>query len=834
MHKWWARRLGSVGRAISLYGLITDADATTIHGEGRQITLDGPDESALAGAIDAVSATDPDALWPWYTSDITIDDVRVYDPFMGGGTFLTEAARFGADVIGTDLNPVAWFVTKTQLGASSVELDAFDAAFESVTAEVAEELTNHYQTPCPHASDDHTADVMHALWVKELDCVSCGDTVPLFSDRRVANGRYDHKGEYLVHCPDCEALVYTDDWEAETTCTDCETTFDPSAGTVGGGEYACRHCGQRYPVTDAVAEQGGYSQRLYAIEYYCPTCDGDRDSPAKGYKAASDADRERYETAADEWAASDELREYVPDDPIPEGAITAASSISGNDLFQHGYTAWTDCYNDRQLLALATLLRAIDDVEEPLIQEYLLLAFSDMLRFNTMLVGYQASKNHINDLFQTNTFDPVTRPAEANPWGTDYGMGTFRKSVQMVRDGIEYAHAPTDRYLTPEGDTATARFTTPIKTDSELHQADMRDVELSEPVDLIITDPPYYDQLLYADLADYFYVWQRQLLGDRYEAFAPALTPRTGSIVENPFTEQCASDFEADLAEAFATMERQLADDGLLAFTYRYTDAAAWGTLVDTVCDAGFTIEQLYPLSVNVPSFTDASDAEFDVLVVAVPRVEQPTPTSWRALRREMHRDVGELRETLERERSLSQGERGVLELGACLRRYSEHAGRIEQDGEPMDARAVVEAMFTLIEDAGELTATDIFLDLLDDMPDDIAAVHDSIRGTNVDMDTLQQRRLIIESPEGPQLGTWDAPARIRYVDHCVANETNVTPLVKLQFLRRRFERGESLQPQLDAWRDDEGLQALASRLADATGDETYRRLLAERDTTDL
>ncbi|MFC7236592.1 DUF1156 domain-containing protein [Halosegnis marinus] len=184
MHKWWARRLGSVGRAISLYGLITDADATTIHGEGRQITLDGPDESALAGAIDAVSATDPDALWPWYTSDITIDDVRVYDPFMGGGTFLTEAARFGADVIGTDLNPVAWFVTKTQLGASSVELDAFDAAFESVTAEVAEELTNHYQTPCPHASDDHTADVMHALWVKELDCVSCGDTVPLFGSPR--------------------------------------------------------------------------------------------------------------------------------------------------------------------------------------------------------------------------------------------------------------------------------------------------------------------------------------------------------------------------------------------------------------------------------------------------------------------------------------------------------------------------------------------------------------------------------------------------------------------------------------------------------------------------
>ncbi|MFC7198004.1 hypothetical protein [Halospeciosus flavus] len=275
---------------------------------------------------------------------------------------------------------------------------------------------------------------MYNFWVRELDCVSCGHTVPLFKDYRVGNGRYDNGDKYNVLCPDCESVVYVNDWQSESSCTDCGNRFDPANGNVNRGKYNCPDCGQKYSVTDAVDEQGGYEIRLYALEYYCPACEeaGRSKSEVKGYKRAEDADHELAQKAENEWHASDDLNQYVPQVKIAKGAITQSSSISGNDLFQHGLEEWTDFYSPRQLLCLSTLLRSIDKIEDPQAREYLLLAFSDMLRTNNMMIGYQHSNNHINDVFQTNSFDVPQGAAEANVWGTEYGMGNFRSIWEMV------------------------------------------------------------------------------------------------------------------------------------------------------------------------------------------------------------------------------------------------------------------------------------------------------------------------------------------------------------------------------------------------------------------
>jgi adenine-specific DNA methylase len=352
---------------------------------------------------------------------------------------------------------------------------------------------------------------MYNFWVKELDCVSCGHTVPLFKDYRVAKERYADDPGYNVLCSDCGAVTTVDDWQSESVCNDCGHGFVPKEGNVSrGGKYNCPDCGQKYGITDAIQEQGGYNLRLYAIEYYCEHCDdaGEPKSVHKGYKRVEEADEELYQDAVHEWEESEDLHEYVPKEKIPPGHMTSER----NPVFDHGYETWSDMFNKRQLLNLAKLLRSFEKIDRNK-REFLLLAFSDALRTNSAMASYDATRNGMDHIFRTNSFDPPMYPAENNVWGGEFGRGTFKASWNMVVDGVEWANSPTDRYIDDGGEMVeSAEFSKPVGEKSSLHQGDMRTLDYEDEFDAVITDPPYYDNIMYSEVADYFYVWQKILL----------------------------------------------------------------------------------------------------------------------------------------------------------------------------------------------------------------------------------------------------------------------------------------------------------------------------------
>ena len=434
MHKWWARRPGCLFRAITLYSLLdekTTSDDIEVYEPGENQTLGstGLSNQDLVDAIDGVSMDDPESLWEFYPKDVRIKDKKVLDPFMGGGTSLVEASRFNVETVGVDLNPVAWFVTKKELEAGTTDAEELRSVFEEVKQKVGHEILQYYQTPCPNG--EHDADVMYNFWVKELDCVSCGHTVPLFKDFRVASGRYENDDKYNVFCPDCEAVTLVDDWQEESNCSECGNDWMPKDGYVSrGGYYNCPECGQKESITDAIADQGKPSMRLYAVEYYCSHCDqnGRKKSEVKGYKSAGITDKKLYAQAQQKWQTRTDLHDYVPSEEIPEGATTIVTSevnYDGHDLSQHALQDWTDMFNDRQLLCLSTLLKAIDEVNDQNLKEYLLLGVSESLRYNNMMVSYNTAYNKIGDFFRTNSFDPPTYPIENNVWGSKWGSGTF-------------------------------------------------------------------------------------------------------------------------------------------------------------------------------------------------------------------------------------------------------------------------------------------------------------------------------------------------------------------------------------------------------------------------
>jgi len=835
MHKWWARRLGCVFRSICLYALLDDPEAVEVHEPGENGTLGdfGGGHSDVEHLIENVDMTDPESLWELYPKDVRIADKKILDPFMGGGTSLVEASRFDVEADGYDLNPVAWFVTKKQLDAGETDVEALEAAFERVEADVADEITQYYRTPCPNGASasggaghgEHDADVMYNFWVKEVDCVSCGHAAPLFKDYRIAKGRYENDEKYNVLCPDCSEVVLVDDWRSECRCSECSHEFVPEEGTVSRGKYSCPDCGQKYGITDAIQEQDGYDLRLYAVEYYCPECDeqGRRKSAVKGYKAAETADRELFDEARQEWEASEGLRAYVPDEALPPGHMISER----NPVFDHGYQDWTDMFNSRQLLCLSTLLKAIEKVDDRNCREFLLLAFSDMLRTNTMMTSYQFSANKSNHIFKTNSFDPPNQPCEGNIWGSEYGMGTFESIWEMIESGIEYAGAPTERYVADGEAKKTPPFAQPIGENTTVHQGDMRHIDADGEYDAVITDPPYYDNIIYSEVSDFFYVWQKILLEGEYDGFDRAKTPRAESIVANPYLGKGSEEFESELHESFSVVHRALKDDGVLAFTYHHSDSESWGELLESLCDVGFEVTATYPISADMNKFIGGEAVSFDIIIVARPAGDRE-PISWNSLRRNIVRTAKRTHQRLTENRDLSDGNVGVIEMGRAFHEYSKHHGKVRRDGEIMDAKEVVNEIYGIIQQGSDAGEIDVFLDLLEMDDPTYSDLNMLTRGTSANPDTMKDALLYRLDDGEFVLGTWTDEKRLAYIQERVNGDSDdgLTPLDKAQLLRSRYERGKSIQNYLDKWGVSDDLRELCAELAAASDDDVYRRIL--------
>ncbi len=826
MHKWWARRLGCVFRAISLYSLLDDPEKIEIHepGENGSLSDFGGGHSNVENLIENVDMADPESLWELYPKDVQIDDKKILDPFMGGGTSLVEASRFGVETVGYDLNPVAWFVTKKQLEAGQADIDKLRAAFEQIKDDVANQILDYYKTPCPNG--DHDADVMYNFWVKEVGCVSCGHNVSLFKDYRVGKGRYENDQKYNVLCPACESVVLVDDWREDCTCSECSHRFVPKEGNVSrGGKYSCPECGQKYGITDAVQEQGGFDLRLYAVEYYCPTCDERERSKSeiKGYKQADESDKELFERAEEEWEEQEELRQFVPDEAIPEGHMTSER----NPVFDHGYEDWVDFYNDRQLLCLSKILQSISKIESRSIREFLLLTFSETLNYSNQMVIYQHSTNKGINIFKSNSFDPPVRPVENNIWGTKFGAGNFTAMFEMVISAVEYAKSPTERHVSDGEMVESEPFSQPIGENATVHQGDMRSIEAENEYDAIITDPPYYDNIVYSEVADYFYVWQKILLEDEYECFQREQTPRAESIVTNPFLGKTEKDFESDLHQAFSVVHRALKQDGVLTFTYHHSDSESWGELLAALCDVGFEVTATYPITADLHKFIGGEAVSFDIIIVARPAGDRQ-PVSWNSLRRNIVRTAKQTHQRLTENRELSEGDIGVIEMGRAFHEYSKHHGEVQRDGEVMSAKDVVDEIYGIIQQGSDIGEVDVFLDLLEMDDPTYNDLNMLTRGTSANPDEMKNLHLYRMDSGEFILGTWEDKKRLAYVQERVNGDgdNGLSPLDKAQFLRHRYEHGKSIQNYLEKWSVSNDLRELSGELADASDDDVYRRIL--------
>mgnify|MGYP002761410423 CR=1 FL=1 len=721
MHKWWARRLGCVFRSMLLYTLADDdmkiLEASSKDGKNKR--LDGNfSEHQEDKLVPADWDGNPETLWDdFYLQDVSFEDKTVLDPFMGGGTTIVEALRMNANVVGKDLNPVAWFTVKKE--TDPVDLEKLDDAFEKLKEEIAPEIKKYYKTKCPECED--TADAMYYFWVKELDCRNCGSTTPLFKDYRVAKTRslsvehkhkaicencgepykpgedcphcgeeFQHKHYYHVYCPACNEIFETAHSKEENTCPHCGNGFNPKDGHVSGKYFTCEDCGQKNEVIETISEKGKPSERLWAVEYHCSSCE------MKGYKASDERDDKLLQEAVAEYnERQDNLP--IPEQKIPEGKETTPR------LPNWGYGKFREMFNERQLLNLGKLVEEISAIEEKNIREYLLLAVSDSLDYNNMFCGYNTSKNHMGHLFERHAFAPLTTPVEANTWGLDYGMGGFSSYFENMREACKYKKSPFEKHR-ENGETKQKPMKIPIESDSpNLGAGDSSYLEVEDKsVDAVITDPPYFDNVMYSELSNFYYVWLREILSEEYDEFTAEYVSTTGEAIKNNSQDKDKEDYTQLLRDIFSESRRKLKDDGLMAFTFHHGETDAWSAVLGSVLESGYLISSIYPIQAEMSQsmhIRDQGNIEYDMIIVCRKRDVEPEEGIWSEMEDRIYLEAKQEVEKLRTEdRELTQGDMFVITIGKCLEIYSKHYPEVYRDGEKVSVSDALESIQEIID----------------------------------------------------------------------------------------------------------------------------------------
>lgn len=520
-------------------------------------------------------------------------DITILDPFMGGGTTIFEALRFGCKVIGNDLQPLSLFVTKALV--SPVDEKAVNTEVKRLEKTVGKKIRSYYKTTCPCCGK--VADGMYAFHVKKAKARQTEKEDKFFSSFIIAY----KNDEFTVVCPQCGKLSKTKFQDGGFSC-DCGWELSsPRESYIKNGVYVDPKSGEERVLSEYKKESGyPFATDIIAIEYYCPHC------KAHDYKAPDNEDIELYNKAISDFQ---KIKSTLP---LPEQKIP--SGYNTKQILNHGYTYFRDLFNERQLLCLGLLLQAINSVPNKDIQLWLQLAFSGMLEMNNMFCRYQQNAYKICNIFFNHAYVPVAMPVENCVWGTKLGTGTFDKTIKKILRGKKFNTEIYDLAVKKEksgkfdsvqvtnGDTVSATPVTKFEDLDGKHPllkcSDSRNLSFvpDESVDLVLTDPPYGANVMYSELIDFFHVWNYKSSIASDIGFVEPLSPKTDEIVVNSVAGKDFQYYQDGITEVLTECYRKLRADGYLVFSFHDKSLDSWLAIFESIYASGFNLKKCYPV----------------------------------------------------------------------------------------------------------------------------------------------------------------------------------------------------------------------------------------------
>lgn len=666
LHVWWARRPLVASRAAVLASLLpADADQDQfmqmlgIHGDPvasrRRIDAARRSGERFEGeaysyprAFTHVPKTDERKWLEAEASRVGVKCPRLLDPTAGGGSIPFEAVRLGLDTYGNDLNPVAVLIERLTLEVPARIGRPVVERFREIAGRYLErreaELAPFFpKEPLPDSIPTNY------LWARTTTCPHCDGLVPLSPNWKLAGN-----GTGVRVKPD-------------TTTRSCRFEIvakakDQSEGTVARGDGLCpfSDCGR--PIDgDYIkreAQAGRMGEQLYAIVYKRRVLKTTKTGRKKegwerGYRAPTAGDevseliKQRLAAKMPLWEAMDD----VPNERVPP-------TINDDRPIQYGMPLWRDLFSPRQLLGHVTaveiyreLLEAeraagrLDELTEAAFG-YLALSLDKLRDYNSRMSRWHSNREVMVNTFDRHDFAFKWSYAEMTPlivgpgfdWAIEQTAKCIGELVALVRPetgGGKKGRKASELDQRMGGGMFVAESASPNATqmiELSCKSGEALDHIADASIDCVVMDPPYYDNVMYAELSDFFYVWLKRTAGRVYpELFRRQLTDKDSEAVANPARFRgekgakalAGRDYQQRMAAIFAECRRVLKPDGIMTLMFTHKATGAWDALTKGLMEAGFTITASWPINTESESslhIKDKAAANSTIFLVCRPR----------------------------------------------------------------------------------------------------------------------------------------------------------------------------------------------------------------------
>ena len=653
LHVWWARRPLVASRAAVLASLLpADADREKflhvlgIHGDPvatrRRIDVAkrnkehlGPDPYGYKRAFTYTPAKQ-NQTWVELVKELSLDTLSVLDPTAGGGSIPFEAQRLGFAPIANDLNPVAALILKATVEWPQEHGSALLETFGQLAREFIQRAEPKYDRIFP--LEPEGVRVEGYLWARTITCPYCEGLVPLSPNWRLASdGTGVRLRPQLGTGPEAKGRVCA--FEIVRSAN------EQSSGTVARGDGTCPYpdCGRVIDGGDikAQAQAGRMGEQLFAVVYkervLSKTKTGKtREKWVRGYRAPRPEDdnsaeiRARLDEKLPEWEAFD----MVPSETIPDGNKTS-------EPHRYGMSLWRDLFSPRQLLCHGTgveVFREMLDADQAAgkLSEvrqaaygYLALSLDKLLNYNSRMSVWMPTREVVANTFNRHDFAFCWSHAEMAPLivglGYDWAIGQTAKCIDelvtLIRPGAKDANGNL---------FAAADETPPVNITCK--PGDNLDHIEDASIDAVVIDPPYYDNVMYAELSDFFYVWLKRTAGHVFpDLFRRRLTDKDNEAVANAARFQgqkgaralAGRDYQQRMASIFAECRRVLKPDGIMTLMFTHKASGAWDALTTGLMQAGFIITASWPVNTEAAGslhIKDKAAANSTIFLVCRPR----------------------------------------------------------------------------------------------------------------------------------------------------------------------------------------------------------------------
>lgn len=563
---------------------------------------------------------------------------KVLDPFMGGGSTGLEALRLGAEAHGVELNPVAHIIELCTLvypqkygqkisredyearpgtlppvehmaafvddendqdENSDPEQQSFDFETDEMVNPLAEdvkrwgywvleearkEIGRFYEDPTGQGT------IVGYLWARTAKCPNptCGAEMPLVRQWWLAK----RKDQVISLKPVIDQKSKIVSFEI---VEDKQIDFDPSKGTVQRASIQCPVCNNS-PNIDYLRNYGkkkGLNKVLLTVIYI------KNGETQKRYRLPTDLDREYFFKAEEQLGKVEP--DLIPTDELPEMSGTFNVPLYGIDQ-------WNKLFNERQLVTLAVFTIKVREVYNQIytttndkdfaiaISSCLTLVLGRLADYNSSICMWVNSGEFIAHTFGRQALPMVWDYVELNPLSGSSGdwMGAIGWVTRVLENCSNTGNLPAQLL---QGNAVHLPY-------------------LADTLNAVITDPPYYNAVPYADLSDFFYVWFRRALDQAYpDLFVTPLTPKSAEITEmagwdsRRYAYKDKAFYERKMTEAFQEANRVIQPNGVFTVVFAHTSTSAWETLINSLLQAEFIVTASWPLHTERPGRLRANNS---------------------------------------------------------------------------------------------------------------------------------------------------------------------------------------------------------------------------------